>query len=371
MDRPNIKKRSSLLAGWRKLRTWMRHHKKASAAIIVTIVLLIGAGIAAAIMLWPQEQPAPQKKPAAITKPEPAPQKYYSPLTGKEVADEAATKANVTAIIIENTPAARPQSGLQQADVVYEAIAEAGITRFATLHQQERPELVGPVRSLRPYYLDWIAPYDASIAHVGGSRLSLQEVRNGTHRDIDQFHHPDSYWRATDRFAPHNVYTSFGHLDALNSSLGFDNSDPQPLERQDTPSSDVAATSIEVLMSGPTYNSAWHYDQEHARYLRSQAGAPHVDREHGQIAADVVVVLKMHMDHVMEDGLRENYHTSGTGDAVVFAGGVAHEVSWHKADMRTQISFTNKSDGKEFKLPRGTTWFSAVPVNEGGGVTWQ
>lgn len=371
MDSPNTKKRSSFLASWRKLRTWMRQHKKASAAIIVTLIALIGASIAAAIILWLQEQPAPPKKPAVTTKPQPAPQKYYSPLTGKEVADEAATKTNVTAILIENTPDARPQSGLQQADIVYEAIAEGGITRFVAIYQQERPELVGPVRSLRPYYLDWIAPYDASIAHVGGSRLALQEVRNGTHRDIDQFHHPDSYWRATDRYAPHNVYTSFGHLDALNSSLGYTTSDPQPHARQDTMPSEVVAHSVQVLMSGPTYNSGWHYDAEHARYLRSQAGAPHTDREHGHITADVVVVLKMHMDHVMEDGWRENYHTSGTGDAVVFANGLAHEVVWHKENMRTQLSFTNKSDGKEFQLPRGTTWFSAVPVNQRGGVTWQ
>lgn len=287
------------------------------------------------------------------------------------MADDAATKANVTAVIIENTPSARPQSGLQQADIVYEAIAEAGITRFAAIYQQDRPELIGPVRSLRPYFIDWIAPYDASVAHVGGSLFALQEIRNGTHRDIDQFHHAQAYWRATDRYAPHNVYTSFGHLDELNTNLGYANSAPQQLHRQDTMPPGAVATSIQVAMSSPTYNSSWHYDPEQGHYLRSQASEPHVDREHGQITSEVVVVIKTAMDHVMEDGLRESYHTSGTGEAIVFAQGMAHEVTWHKEAMRSQLSFTSKADGQEFKLPRGSTWFSVVPANQGGTASWQ
>lgn len=361
--------KSHLVDFWRSSLAWIKHHKKTSIAVAVALIVAV-----ASFATWlhlSQKPVEPPKKPTATVKKTPAPKKHYSPLTGREVADEAATKANVTAIMIENSPDARPQSGLQQADIVYEAIAEGGITRFAAIYQQERPELIGPVRSLRMYYLDWIAPYDASIAHVGGSLYSLQEVRNGTHRDIDQFHNPDSYWRASDRYAPHNVYTSFGHLDALNTSREYATSNPQPLERQEPAGTAGGATSIQVAMSGPTYNSAWNYNAEESRYLRSQAGEAHTDREHGQIAAEVVVVLKMHMDHVMEDGWRENYHTSGTGDAVVFANGTAQEITWHKENMRAQLSFTNKADGGAYKLPPGKTWFSAVPVNEGGAVTWQ
>ena len=99
----------------------------------------------------------------------------------------------VTAIMIENSPDARPHSGLKQAEVVYEAIAEGGITRFLTLFQQHKPQLIGPVRSLRMYYVDWLAPYQASVAHVGGSHASLQEIRNGKYRDIDQFFNGSSY----------------------------------------------------------------------------------------------------------------------------------------------------------------------------------
>lgn len=363
-------KKSVVTQAWIRLRAWVVSHKKLSVAIALFVAALLG-GIVYAILL---AQPAPEAPSAPPEKAKPKPaavQKFYSPLTGIEVADEAATKANVTAVMIENSPDARPQSGLKQADVVYEAIAEGGITRFVALYQQERPELVGPVRSLRMYYLDWIAPYDASIAHVGGSLFSLQEVRNGTHKDIDQFHNPDTYWRASDRYAPHNVYTSFGHLDELNTARGYNESAPVPIARQDAMPAGGAANAIQVSMSSPTFDSAWNYDGASASYHRLQGGAPHVDREQGQITADVVVVLKAQMDKVMEDGWRESYHTSGTGDAVVFAGGMAHEVIWHKENMRTQLFFTNKTDGKAFELPRGKTWFSAVPTNGVGGVTWQ
>lgn len=352
-----------------RLPLWVKQHKKATTLVAVFILLI---SIIAASLLFIDGTDTPKMKVplthAVGKKPNP---KHYSPLTGLPVTDEAATKGNVTAIMIENSPDARPQSGLQQADVVYEAIAEGGITRFAALYQQQRPELIGPVRSLRMYYLDWVAPYDASIAHVGGSLYALQEVRNGTHKDIDQFHNPGAYWRASDRYAPHNVYTNFAHLDPLNAQRGYTQSNPQPIARQDSMPPGGAANSVNVTMSGPTYNSSWQYDAAGATYLRSQAGAPHTDREAGQINSQVVVVLKMHMDTVMEDGWRENYHTSGTGDAVVFAGGQAHEVTWHKENMRKQIFFTTKTDNKPFELPRGKTWFTAVPANEGGGVSWQ
>ena len=107
--------------------------------------------------------------------------------------------------MIENSPDARPQSGLKAAGVVYEAIAEGGITRFMALYQTSKPELIGPVRSLRMYYLDWFAPYSASIAHVGGSLNALTEARSGKYRDLDQFFNSQTYWRASDRYAPHNV----------------------------------------------------------------------------------------------------------------------------------------------------------------------
>lgn len=353
-----------------KLGEWIRTHRKTALGIIGG-VLIVAAGVTAYVLLAKQpsvEEPKPFTPP--VTKKEEPKPVYHAPLTGLEVKDKTATTQPVTAIMIENSPDARPQSGLKNSEVVYEAIAEGGITRFLVLYQQQKPQLVGPVRSLRMYYVDWLAPYNASVAHVGGSAAALSEIRNGSYRDIDQFFNGGSYWRASDRYAPHNVYTSFERLDALNTSKGYTSSNPAVFPRKDSqPAETPTASTISVTMSGANYNSGYTYDQKSNLYLRSQAGAPHMDREAGQIAPRVVIVIKATMNLVQEDGWRQQYQTTGSGSATIFQDGAAQEVTWHKADRTSQYSFTDAA-GKEVSLARGQTWISVVPAGT-GGVSWQ
>lgn len=350
-----------------KIRTWVKAHPRKTYIIAGVVVLALAGGIIYALNSKPETvvktSPKPAVKPVEV-------KKYYSPLTGIQVADEAATKMATTAIMIENSPDARPQSGLKQAGVVFEAIAEGGITRFLVVYQQEKPQLVGPVRSLRMYYVDWLAPFNASVAHVGGSAAALAEVRNGSYRDIDQFFNPGAYWRASDRYAPHNVYTSFERLDALNQAKGYTESSFTGFSRVDGKASDAPnATSINVTISGPLYNSSYSWDSASNTYVRAQGGALHLDREDGQIAPAAVVVLKVNMVKVMEDGYRESVTTTGSGEAVIFQNGTAQTVTWTKADRASQIKFTD-AEGKDVPLVRGQTWITAVP-NGTGGVTWQ
>lgn len=294
---------------------------------------------------------------------------FYSPLTGIQVADAAATKQPVTAIMIENSPDARPQSGLKDAGVVYEAVAEGGITRFLTLHQEDKPQLIGPVRSVRMYYVDWLAPYHASVAHVGGSAAALAEVRNGTYRDIDQFFNAAYYWRANDRAAPHNVYTSFEKLDALNAAKGYKESTFTSFSRIDSkPAPALTATSITMNFSSPLYNTHYDYDSTNNTYLRSIAGKPSEDREKGRIAPSVVVAMKVNMTKVMEDGYRESIQTSGTGQAYIFQNGTVIDCTWRKADRQSPLELIDAS-GKPISLVRGQTWIGAIP-NSTGGVSW-
>ena len=352
---------------WSRIRTWIRNHRTKT-YIIIGAVLIVVAGIIAYVILS-QKTSLPSVSVIKST-PKPKPIIYYSPLTGEAVPDEATTKAAVTGIMIENSPDARPQSGIKDAGIVYEAIAEGGITRFLALYQQEKPALIGPVRSVRMYYVDWVAPYNASIAHIGGSAAALSEVRNGKYRDIDQFFNAGSYWRATDRYAPHNVYTSFERLDALNKAKGYTKSVFTAFKRVDgKASAKPDATSISINISGPLYNTAYTYDPTTNKYNRQLAGVPHMDREKGQITPSVVVALKVNMSLVMEDGYRESIMTTGSGEAVIFQNGTAQTVTWHKADRASQIIFTDAA-GKEVQLVRGQTWITAVP-NGSGSVSWQ
>jgi len=350
-----------------KLSHFVTTHRRLTILIVGVILIAAAAGITYAIL----SQPLPKVEKVASTKPKPKPAvKYYSPLTGIEVADEAATKQPVTAIMIENSPDARPQSGLKDAGVVFEAIAEGGITRFLTLHQEDKPQLIGPVRSLRMYYVDWLAPFNASVAHVGGSAAALAEVRNGNYRDIDQFFNAGSYWRATDRYAPHNVYTSFEKLDALNAAKGYTSSSFTGFPRTDGKAAATPnATSIMINISSDLYNPSYTYDAANNRYNRNLAGVPHLDREGGQITPSVVIALKVNEVTVMEDGYRQSITTTGTGEAVIFQNGTATTATWSKPDRASQLTFTDAA-GKPIPLNRGQTWISAVP-NGHGSVAWQ
>jgi hypothetical protein len=353
------------------LKQWTtRHHKLALflTGFFLTIIVLT----VYALFI---EKPKIASTPATTntqTKAEPTPEpvKYYSPLTGLLVKTEADTKKAVTGVMIENSPDARPQSGLKNSGVVFEAIAEGGITRFLVLYQQEKPQMIGPVRSLRQYDTDWLAAFNAGIAHVGGSYYALQQIRNGNYRDLDQFFNSGSYWRASDRYAPHNVYTSFKNLDALNKAKGYTSSKFTGFTRIDgKASSKPTASTVNITISSDLYNSVYKYSAKTNNYTRYQGGAFHLDREDGKITPSVVIAMYVNEKSVFEDGWREQITTTGKGKAVIFQNGVATNVTWSKKNQTSQIKFTDKN-GKDVPLVRGQTWIAAVP-NDGGGVSWK
>lgn len=348
------------------LLAWIRSHYRLIAIVACIALVVIGFSV---ILFYKKPVKQVISAPPA-TKHTPPATVYYSPLTGEKVANEAAVTQPATAIMIENSPDARPQSGLKSAGVVFEAIAEGGITRFLALYQQQKPQLIGPVRSLRPYYIDWLTPFQPSVAHVGGSLNALNTIRNGSYRDIDEFFNSQTYWRANDRYAPHNVYTSFAKLDALNAAKGYTSSTISGFERKDsTPSNAPTAANIDVTISGPTYNSHYDYDPATHSYLRSQGREAHVDREEGRIAPQVVVVIRVAMSLQMEDGYREQITTTGSGEATIFQDGIATPATWHKDSAATQFTFTD-AEGKPIPLNRGQTWITAIPTKQ-GSVTWQ
>lgn len=349
---------------------WFKQHKKLTIILGIVLVLLIAGGTATALYFLHKKDatPAQASKPAPKLAPEPP--KYYSPLTGSLVETEAITKQAATGIMIENSPDSRPQSGLKDSGVIFEAVAEGGITRFLVLYQEQKPQLIGPVRSVRSYYVDWVAAFNASVAHIGGSAAALAEVRNGQYRDIDQFFNAGAYWRATDRYAPHNVYTSFERLDALNAAKGYTTSEYTGFTRKDTKAAATpTATSVDVGISSFLFNSHYDYNATTNTYDRSQAGAPHLDREAGQISPRVVIVMKVNEQRVFEDGWREQITTVGSGPVTIFQDGVATEGTWQKTGKTSQITFTDAA-GVEIPLARGQTWLTAIPTHS-GSVTWQ
>lgn len=338
--------------------------KKEKIIFGVTIVLILAVG--GGLLWWIQQQQWGST--VSTTLPKPA-VKYYSPLSGVQVADEATTKRAVTAVMIENSPDARPQSGLAEADVVFEAVAEGGITRFIALYQNSRPSLIGPVRSLRPYYADWAAGFDPSVAHVGGSPEALTMIRSGNYGvDIDQFFNAGSYWRATDRAAPHNVYTNSDKLDALNTAKNHTTSSFTFAPRtNETAVETPTASEITMAVSSGTFSVGYSYNKTTNSYDRKQGGVAHTDREKGQISPKVVVALKTSVT-LSSDGSHMSIATTGSGQAYVFQNGTVTEGIWSKDSAKGQL-FIKDAGGKEIKLVRGQTWITAVGTDK--NVTWQ
>ena len=352
--------------------TWLHqllHDNHGVRYFVIAVGILLASGLSVLAWMWQQPQPQePIVYPTAKKTPEPP--KYYSPLTGSLVPDEATTKRHVTAVMIENSPDARPQSGLKDAGIVYEAIAEGGITRFIALYQEGRPGLVGPVRSVRPYYVEWAAAYDPAVAHIGGSARALQMIRSGNFGlDIDQFFNAGAYWRASDRRAPHNVYTNFDRLDQLVTSKGKTSSSFTPMERKDDAKAKTpTASRINIPISSASYAVDYSYDTATNSYLRNIGGEPHMDREAGQLQPRVVVVLQVNMIREMEDGYREQIGTTGSGKAFIFQDGTVQEASWQRTDVKSQLTFVDAS-GAPMTLNRGQTWITAIANTK--VPTWQ
>ena len=371
----NTQKEKALLENPKKSRfSLSKLSKRQKISLIIGIIFLILVIVFSFLFFFRKLESAPVKNPAPKSqKNEPKkkakPEKFYSKLSGVEVSEKSLENAPVFGVMIENSIPARPQSGLSQAEVVFEAIAEGGITRFLALYQQNKPELLGPVRSVRGYYIDWASGFNASIAHVGGPGDALARMRDGKHKDMDEFLNTQTFWRSKNRYAPHNVYTNFTNLSTLGSSKGWNSSNFEGFSRkEDSPAKEKNATQIQVNISGFSYNSTYVYQENCNCYLRSQAGVTHTDANGTQISTKTLIVLKME-NKLAADRYHNTYRNIGSGEAIVFQDGVAQEVKWVKSSEGSPLILQN-NDGSNFKINRGQSWIVAVG-NSTGSIGWQ
>lgn len=296
----------------------------------------------------------------------PQPTTVASALSGLPV-DPNVNKRPVTAVMIENSLDARPQSGLDQANVVFEALAEGGVTRFMALFQDTQPDYIGPVRSARPYYIQWLLGFDAAYAHVGGSPDALSDINAWHVKDLNQFYNSSAYQRISSRYAPHNVYTSIAQLNQIETNKGFTSSSFTGFARKkEAPSKTPNATSIDLTFSGFYYNAHFDYNASTNSYDRSEAGAKHMelhkDGSRVQVSPKAVVAMVTPLSQGALDSsgaYYSNYNPIGSGPIIVFQDGVAQTGTWNKSSNNSQIVFMDAS-GQPLKLNPGQTWISAV-----------
>ncbi len=359
---PKKPNKLKLLAGDIKY-WWGKRNKKEKIAIAAGLAIglaLAGFGVYAATK--PKTAP---KKAAVVEKKEevkepPKPTTGPSPLTGVLIPIDQ-LKQPVTGVMIENSPDARPQSGLKDAGVVFEAIAEGGITRFLALFQEAQPDYIGPVRSVRPYYLSWLAPFDAGIAHAGGSGEALAKIANEKFKDIDHGANGSAFDRVSNRYAPHNLYTSRAKLLAAGNSRGYTSSTFVGFPRKaEKPVNPATTGNIDLRISSGLYNVHYTYQAATNSYARNLGGAPHKDERSGiQISPKVVIAIVVPYS-IHPDRVHSVYGTIGSGKAYVFQDGAVTEGTWAKLNDKDQIKF-NDANGAPITLNPGQTWISAIP----------
>ena len=312
-------------------------------------------------------------------------------------------------VMIENHTDARPQSGLAQADAVYEAVAEGGITRFGVVFYCgaiAKDIKLGPVRSARTYFLDWASEYNFPFyVHVGGGNCSRDE---GTKQctsdpramaieqiekygwggskgnDLNQFSigYP-TFWRNYERLGrtvatEHTMETTTEKLWAVGEKRGW--------KAEGNNGEEWSKKFIQWVFTGPSTSSGqaergtvnnisfefwegyqdfavrWEYNLQTNLYSRIMGGEPHKDLETGtQITASVIAVQFVKEEGPVDIHKHMIYGTTGKGDALVFQNGQAIKAKWQKADRIARTKFTDEQ-GKEISFVGGQMWIEVVPA---------
>ncbi len=351
-----------------------------------------------------QKFTSPVPPPAASSKEEISfdeslPKTEECPLNGALYSKQQKTwwdKHRPLGVMIENHENARPQSGISSADITYEAVAEGGITRTLNIYYCSAPVQVGPIRSARTYFLDFMSEYGDSplYVHVGGANTpgpadALSQIDDygwGAYNDMNQFSIGfPTFWRDYNRLGhatatEHTMYSTTSKLwkfaaesrKLTNVGKGGTawNKGFTPYKFQDDAAAgdrgSAQSIHLEFWSDYGQYNVDWIYDPATNQYSRKNGAAPLLDKDTGkQLTAKNIVVLYMSETHA-NDGYEDNAHllykTKGSGKALVFINGKQTKATWAKKGRVDKTIITDES-GNEIGLNRGKIWFEILPLN--------
>lgn len=294
----------------------------------------------------------PEKKPTTVA----------APLSGRQITTEQAGKRPI-AVVVENHPDARPQAGLNNADLVFETTAEGGITRFLAIFQSSEPAKIGPVRSARSYFVEWAQSYGALFAHVGGSKEAIALINKIDIYDLNQYYFGSYFWRDTTRWAPHNVYTTLAKLrDAANTKKFPTTSDTTKSYKfkDDAEESLRPASQKFTVYFNASFSPTYTYSKATNSYLRSINGVKQTDANtKKQVEAKNVVVAFSNLTTQIIRGTGYTMiDTTDSGIAYFYIDGVKTVGKWSRS-AGEQIKFYD-ADNKPVEFNVGTTWIDFV-----------
>ncbi len=284
------------------------------------------------------------------------------------------------AAIIENSVDARPLSGVNDANIVYEALAEGSITRFLCIFSgSENISKIGPIRSARPYYVDIADEYNSLFVHFGGSPEALDRLSKGYYNvtDLNGIIYDGTYfWRDNNRVAPHNAYTSTDLINKYKSDTGKDkwfgdfsewSFNDNKLDQSIDKTNLQTANNVYIQYSDQTtsYNLNWKYDSEIDSYVRYyENNKVDTDSLNNKITAKNVVIQFATTSVIPnDDKLRKEMNLTEGGKAIMIRNGYSVTGYWRKNSLINRTKFYTNINGveKEFEFNPGKTWVNIVP----------
>ncbi len=364
--------------------TYRRRDLLRAAAVLATLGFVARARPARADDEDPPPEPQLEGEPPPPAS-EPPP---YAALDGTPLAPEDAAWLNARhplAVMIDNLPGdARPQWGLDRADLVYELLVEGGITRFMAVFHRQEADRIGPVRSVRTPYLWLVSEIDAVLAHVGaadttGATDAASQMRMWSIRRLEEVTAPAVFWRDRSRPAPHNAVTSTFDLRAAAEEWGW----PGPaavapwLYKDDhealnlptaAPARITYGFAVGDLPAQAPFWVDWRYDAGPNAYRRLMGGASHRDGITGVPLTARNVIVQFDSAEIINHEGHVLYASMGEGPAYIFLDGEMIEGVWTKRWREDRTRFWNPN-GEEVRFNRGNTWVSVLPY--GSPFGWE
>lgn len=289
-----------------------------------------------------------------------------SPLTGLNT--DVAADTRPVAVMVNNHPEARPQSGLSKADIVFEVLAEGSITRFLAIFQSEQPEVVGPVRSAREYYFELAEMYDALYVYHGAADFIDEMIKqqgiehiNGAVYDNDGH----IFKRESFRKAPHNSYLQFDAVIDIAEQKGYQTTGAvEPLfflNKEEAEQIDGEPADDLSIAYSASRIVQYEYNEDSESYNRSSDGEPTVELNTEEpIQAENVFIIETPHEVIDDEGRRSIDLTSG-GKAYLIRKGKVQEVEW----ARDEQGIIPIKDGEPVGLVPGKTWVNIIPASPG------
>ncbi len=319
--------------------------------------------------------------PSPTPTPVPTPVLVPAPLTG-ELVTPAQAALHPIAVMIDDLGPARPQSGLSEASIVWQAPAEGGIPRYMAIFAETVPTDVGPVRSARYYFITWAAEYKAVYVHAGGSPQALSTLlAQGNGKlvyNADEFRYGNSFRRISSRAAPHNLYSTGSQLRRLATTIGA-KAPPTPIWTFNAPAPLAdRPRGGRITFAYPHNSIRYDYDRLTNTYLRSVTGeGPEVDAATKQRIAPTNVVIMWMKFGPLNDGEAYKHRLEatvvGSGPAWIATNGHTVKGTWKKTSTGGPTLFYSSS-GQQLSLTVGQTfvnvltWGTPVSVHDGSPV---